>query len=611
MANNQNQDNFEIKELREEESRKLGVGKSASKFVFNKKYLKIGLIAVVFIILVVVGTLVVRMWFSFSENKVELDITAPTEISSGEEIEFTINCKNNNRISLKDVELAVNYPQGTYSLEGEELTREFVELGDIPAQKGYTKDFKVRLSGEKGNIKPFVARLSYRTENTSSYFEKSDSFQINIDSVLIGLYLTVPQKAVSGEEVSYILDYINTSAEDFSDLQIKLNYSSDFSFNNAEPEPSTDNNIWQLNQLKSGERGTLKIYGSLLGAEGENKALTALIEKIENNKFLKYTQTTAITQISSAPLQLSLFLNEEDKDISVSCDQELSYRISFRNNSDIALSQLVLKLYFQGDMFDFKTLKLREQGFFDSLNNVISWSAGNVSSLALLPPGETGKVEFSLSVKDNFSINSWSDNNFQILARAELETLNVPPQFNLKRLKIEKTLISKVNSKVILQTKGYYNETAVNISNFGPIPPRVNQTTAYTIHWQVTNTSNDLGDVRITTVLPQGVNWRDVYVASNQDTDIEYNERTKQIVWKIAKMPAATGFLLPVSELVFQVSIQPSVTQIGTTPILIDESRLEAKDIFTEESLESFDSAIATNLPDDLSVGFNEGKVVE
>jgi hypothetical protein len=192
-----------------------------------------------------------------------------------------------------------------------------------------------------------------------------------------------------------------------------------------------------------------------------------------------------------------------------------------------------------------------------------------------------------------------------------LETLNVPPQFNLERLKIGAILDSKVNSRVVLATKGYYHETTSNIDNFGPIPPRVNQETAYTIHWQITNTSNDLENVRVTAILPQGIAWKNVYTTLNKDTTIEYNDRTKQIVWNVGKLPAGTGFLIPAYELVFQIALRPSIIQVGTLPVLIDESSLDGRDTFTGENLESFSPAISTELRDDPSIGFGNGKVVE
>ena len=606
-----NQQDFNVKKIKVEEAVDFNPRKPKNKFRFRKKYIKIGLGVIAVIVLIFVATAFLKGWFSFSKDRVELEITAPTEISSGEEVEFSIRYKNNNKVVLKDVKLVIDYPQGAYSIDGNELSREVVEIEQVLPKEEGVKDFKIRLAGEKGSIKLLAVRLNYQPENISSRFENSTISKINIGSVLVGLYLTVPQKAISGEEVSYVLDYLNNTEEDFSNLKIELRYPSGFSFKTANPEPVEEKNIWQLEELKQGERGTIRVVGVLQGIEGENKTLEASIGKVENNKLLKYSHISSVTQIFSSPLLVSVFLNNEEEEADVSAKQRLNYKIKFKNNTDIALSQLVLKAYLEGEVFDFKTMILSEKGFFDSLNNVITWSAVGAPSLALLLPRESGEVKFSLSIKDSFSINNFDDKNFQISVRVELETFNVPPQFNLERLKIEKTLSSKTNSKVVLQAKGYHNETSVNINNYGPIPPLVNQTTTYTIHWQITNTSNDLENVRITAVLPQGIEWRNHYITLNKDTQVEYNERTKQIVWNIDRIPAGTGFLIPAYELVFQIALKPSIIQIGTIPVLIDESSLNGKDAFTEKTLESFSSAVATNLPDDMSLGFGGGRVEE
>lgn len=610
-----NQQDFEVKKVISKEPTDLGLAKKPKKrFRFKLKYLGIGLATVIIIALVFVTANFIKDWLSvsFSKDKVGLEITAPGEISSGKEIEFSVNYQNDNRLALEDAKLVIDYPQGAYSLEGNELTRETIELDSIlPETKG-VKNFKIRLAGEKGNVRTLTIKLNYRPENTSSRFENFTSFKMNITAALVGIYLAAPQKAISGEEISYNLDYINNSDQDFSDLKIELDYPLGFTLKATDPEPTEENNIWQLERLNQDERGTIRISGILEGTEEENKTLKASIGKAENGRFLKYSQTNSITQIASSPLLISLFLNnkEKEEEISISSGEKLNYKIEFKNNADVALSQLSLKAYFQGELLDFKTLKLRERGFFDSLNNIIIWGAAGIDSLALLPPGQSGEVGFSLSLKEDFSIENFDDKNFQISVRVELETFNVPPQFNLEKLKIEKILFSKINTQIVLQTKGYYNETSSNIKNSGPIPPKANQTTTYTIHWQITNASNDLTDIEVTAVLPAGIKWQDAYTIP-EDTELEYNGRTKEMVWKIDKLPAATGFLIPVYEAVFQIALTPSITQIGTTPVLIDESSLKGTDVFTEELLESFSSAIPAYLPDDLTVGRKDGMVVE
>jgi len=610
-----NQQDFDVKKVIGKEPTDLGLTKKPKKrFRFRIKYLGIGLATIVIIVLIFVAANFIKDWLSvsFSKDKVGLEITAPGEISSGEEIEFSVFYQNDNQLTLKDAKLVIDYPQDAYSLEGNELTRETLELNSIlPKTKG-VKNFKIRLAGEKGNVRTLTIKLNYQPENTSSHFENFTSFKMNITAALVGIYLAAPQKAISGEEISYNLDYINNSDQDFSDLKIELDYPLGFTLKTADPEPTEENNIWQLERLRQDERGTIRISGILEGTEEENKTLKASISKAENDRFLKYSQTSSITQIASSPLLISLFLNnkEREEEISISSKEKLNYKIEFKNNADVALSQLSLKAYFQGEMLDFKTLKLKERGFFDSLNNVIIWGAAGIDSLALLPPGQSGGVGFSLSLKEDFSIENFDDKNFQISARVEIETFNVPPQFNLEKLKIEKILRTKVNTQVVLQTKGYYNETSSSIKNSGPIPPKANQTTTYTIHWQITNASNDLKDVEITAVLSAGIEWQDAYTIP-EDTELEYNGRTKEMVWKIDKLPAATGFLIPVYEAVFQIALTPSITQVGTTPVLSDESSLKGTDVFTKEMLESFSSAIPAYLPDDLTVDKRDGIVVE
>jgi len=611
-----NQEDFNVKKIQRRDMDNFDIRKSNKStqgwLVSNRKYFQIGLGIFIVVILIFATIIFIRGWFSFSKDKVELKINIPNEIASGDELEFIVNCENKNRVMLKDTKLIIDYPQGTYSKEGDSLTQEIVKLGNIPAKESKAKNFRIRLSGEKGSIKFLRINLNYQPANINSRFENSISSKININFAQIGLYLIAPQKAVSGEEVSYILDYMNESKKDFSDLEIRLNYPSGFSFKTSLPESEEEtNNSWRLKELNKGERGTIKISGTLEGLEGENKSLEASIGEIKNNKFLEYSQTNSITQISFSPLQVSLSLDGQEIEKNVSADEKLNYRIEFKNNTDISLSQLVLKAYFQGEMFDFKTLALQEKGFFDGLNNTITWSAAGVPSLALLAPGESGQVEFSLLTEKNFSINSFDDKNFQISVQAELETPNVPPQFNLEKLKIEKTLKSKINSDVELYAKGYHHEITTNINNSGPIPPQVNKLTTYTIHWQITNSSNNLENIRVIATLPQGIEWQNNYKTLNNKSKIEYNERTKQITWTIDKIPAATGFLIPAYELVFQIGLRPSITQVDTELTLINESKLEAEDNFTKESLEFSDSIITTSLPDDPTITARQGIVRE
>ena len=251
------QNDFDVREIATREPADFGLKKPefAPGGKFQKKHLRLGAGVIFAIVLIVIVVFFLRGWLSFSKSKILLEIVAPSEISSGEELDFSIHYENNNRVGLKDGKIVLDYPEGTYSEDGSELIRDTVEVGKIPAKQEGIKNFKIRLSGEKGNIKTLAVRLSYRPENINSLFENSASFKINISSVLLGLYLVAPQKTISGKEITYALDYTNNSDEEFSDLRIEFKYPTGFIFKKPIRNQLKGTNIWQIGGLKKNEQG--------------------------------------------------------------------------------------------------------------------------------------------------------------------------------------------------------------------------------------------------------------------------------------------------------------------------------------------------------------------
>ena len=81
--------------------------------------------------------------------------------------------------------------------------------------------------------------------------------------------------------------------------------------------------------------------------------------------------------------------------------------------------------------------------------------------------------------------------------------------------------------------------------------------------------------------------------------------------WKVGRVLAGTGFLRPALEVAFQVGFIPSQNQIGSSPIIINETEVSGRDTFTNQVLISRDPQITTELPDDSGVSFNQRSVVE
>ena len=606
------EDNFQYKTIEQKPTTPI-IQEEEKKSFFNKKNLpKISAIVIVFGIIIVVAAI---FWgrSSFSTSKLELKITAPDEISSGEETILSITYQNNNRVALNDAHLTLNYPQGVFSIEGKQVFQDTRSLGTIGKKSGGKEEFEVRIVGEKGEAKNITARLDYKPQNINSHFENSNSLRVEINKILISFNIEGSGKAVAGQSVSYLIEYENKTSEDISNLEINLEYPEDFQFKSAEPTPKSanENNIWEIALLKANEKKSISLIGVLSGQEMENKIIKGSIGKLENENFLQYGKAEFITQISPAPIVLDIKVNELSADCKINSGQGLRYKISFRNNTDVALRELILKAYLKSSVFDVKEIDLNNKGFFDSRNNVIIWSGAEIGELNLLEPNQSGEVGFSIPVKESLPIYTFNDKNFKADIIAEIQTPTVPAKFAGTELKFEKELSCKINSRLTLNTKAYYYELSLGLHNTGPLPPKVDNMTTYTLHWLITNTANDLDNVQIKTTLPQGITWTNYQINKFNKGQIYYNERTKEVVWDIGRVTAGIGITMSAYELIFQIGLTPSINQIGQLPILINESIISGKDLFTEINLNNSTSSIDTSLPDDNKVGYNEGRVRE
>lgn len=581
--------------------------------LFNKKNLpKTSAILIIVGILIITGAII---WgrSSFSKSRIDLSIIAPDNISSGEETILTVEYKNNNRVSLNDVHLIINYPKGSFSLEGKEVFQDDRNLGTIGRKAEGKEDFKIRFLGEKGDIKNITAKLNYRPQNINSRFENSVSLKAEIDTILIGIHIEGSEKAVAGQQANYAIEYENRTEEIVNNLKIKLEYPYDFQFKSSEPAPKSEDedDIWEIDFLRPGEKKTINLVGILSGQEMENKVIKAFIGRTEDDNFIQYSQSEFITQISLAPIVLVSSIDGIEGDCKVNPGQQLKYRIKFKNNTDVALRELILKVYLKDSVFDVREIKLDNKGFFDSRENVIIWSGADIPQLNLLEPSQSGEVGFEIGIKESLPISSFNDKNFKANVISEIQTLTVPAKFAGTELKFEKELSCKINSQLGLQSKVYYYEPSQVIYNTGSIPPKVNAMTTYTVHWQITNTSNDLDSVRVRAVLPQGISWTNYQINKLNKGQVSYNERTKEVIWDIGRISAGAGITMPMYELIFQIGLTPSINQVGQTPILINESSIEGKDLFTDLILTKSTSPIDAALPDDPRVGYNEGRVVE
>ncbi len=570
----------------------------------QKKYWLMGSISVIVIFLAMAGLFVWRGLTSFDKDKVKLEIKGAERIVSGEEITYLVKYQNQTRLDLTSIKLVFHYPDQSIPLETEDLVQT-IDLPDLAVGQENKIELPVRVIGLQDETKKAWAELSYQPGAITSTFTNQAEFSTKIISVPLILDLDLPNRLVSGQSFNFSLKYLNQGEVSFDDLQIQLDYPAGFTFQTAEPQPLEEDRIWSLGDLMAGQEGKIFIQGSIQGEEGQVKSFQAQLGLFKEEQFTPLAETISALQISLSPLSVNQTVNGAI-DYIAQAGQKLTYQIDYENTTDVGIRDVNITSKLEGKVLDLTSLDLKK-GSFDGASQTITWKASNLPALEFLGPHQVGQLTFSVKVKDPLPIANYSDKDFKIANTVKIDSPQ--PPLSLKDIEIagQSQIITKVASQITLQAKGYYSDDL--ILNSGPIPPRVGQTTTYTIKWRLINTANDLDQVKIEASLPPHVQWQNK--VSPTKTDLEYNSQTGRLVWQVGDLPAATGILLPVKQVAFQVAITPGLAHLGSFVELVGQSKATGHDIFTGLALESISQVIDTELPNDPTTSRQDGLVVE
>jgi len=142
------------------------------------------------------------------------------------------------------------------------------------------------------------------------------------------------------------------------------------------------------------------------------------------------------------------------------------------------------------------------------------------------------------------------------------------------------------------------------------MPPKVESETTYTVIWTINNSSNTVDNTIVTATLPSYVRW--VGQTSPINEDISFNSVGGQITWNVGSIkPKADVSSTGQREVAFQVALLPSLSQIGDTPVLVNEQTIAGNDRFSETAIQAIKKELTTRLFTDPSFATEDARVVE
>jgi hypothetical protein len=538
---------------------------------------------------------------SFDRTWVALNISGPDGVTSGEEVIYRVDCKNSTKVNLNDAQLVFNWPADSIPDSGQLI--EQISIGTLTAGQEKVIEFKGKIIGLKNSQKQLSAKLSYQPAKTNARFENVSTFASRIISIPLVLTFDMPQRVANGQQITVSLKYLNDSESSFDNLFVKIEYPDGFKVSSSYPQPQE--NVWNIGKLDSKQEGKILITGTIEGERGDAKLFHGYLG-VMNNGFTAYADAVKSAQISLPVLSLAQTVNGASEYIA-NPGEELKYSIKYQNNSAISIPSVKIVLKFNTQALDFTTLQLNDKGSFESVGNSITWDQTNAPELAVVGAGYQGEFKFSVKVKDAMPIKAYSDKNFVIYDVVNSSSTNIPLALIDQQFQDTAELSIKVNSKLGLDARGYYQDTF--LPNNGPIPPKVGEVTTYTIYWYVTNSSNDVEDARVEAILPSYVEWLNKFKPAS--INFQYDNLNRRVSWDIGTLPAGTGVLSPAKYVAFQVGLTPSAPQINQVVTLINQSLVTGKDSFTGADLKTSDAQIGSDVPDDPTITWDKGRVTQ
>lgn len=548
----------------------------------------------------------------FVSTDVRLSIQGTEQATAGEISTFAVRIVNKSSATLKEGVVTLTFPTGTTYVDRADASlgplRDRIEVPDIPPGGEFQKDIQVRLIGVLDESETVSGFYVYRPEDIQSKLTRQAEFKARIARVPVAVTVDTLEQVNSGQEISVTVAVDSEFSAPFSDTSLGIEFPPGFEFLRSDPPLATAGEyIWNIGDLQSGVSEKIVIRGRVKGEPEEVKAFRVRLGRYDarTKTWLLLAETSAGPKIASPFLLARTALNG-NRAGSIAPGDRVDGNVFFKNNLPQKIQNVIIAAALPENLVELQSIRV-EGGFYDVTRRALVWNSSSDNRLKELDSGEEGTLAFSFNMKKSLPVRSFSDKNFVMSVTTVIDSATPPPDYRGVSLKYQDSIEFKVESHLGLSARAAYYDSPS--PNSGPLPPKVRETTTYTIYFQLSSGANDLRDVEVRATLPGGVAWKDVL-----KTDIgvlSFNEAANTISWKIPTLAASTGLLRPPLLAIFRVAITPADNQATTAPDLVQGISASATDSFSGTSQNAEVKNLTINLPDDPQSNSNQWRVVK
>ena len=533
-----------------------------------------------------------------SSEKVDIEITGPASVRGGEEIPLDLVVKNGNNATIESVRLEITYPDGSRSADdlGRPLVRESFQIGRIMAGGESAKKVSAIMFGETNSFKTFSFLVEYRVEGSNGLFTKEKKYEVFINSSPVTISIESVKEIVSNKEFEISVAVISESLASLTDLAMNVDYGLGFTFLSSSPSPLSGQRNWYVGSLGPGSRKVIMIRGKLDGQDGEERYFGFSVGTTEDKDVARVDvpMLTASQKILirrpfvAADLSLN---GDTTGDLLAESGVPIKGEIILTNNLSERLADVSVELTMRGDSIDPSSVQVK-RGIFDSVNKKITWQARGDPSLAVVAAGDQITLPFVFNTFQGGAMASRGLKNQEISFDAVIKA----KRFSEDRVPEE--VSAELSKKIKVETEFLADMTITRgsgpFANSGPMPPRVDQETTYTVLWRISNSLNNVTDSTMTAIIPQYVRWLSKIDPTTED--VSFNEITGELTWKSGEIAPGAGYGVSPREVFFQVALKPGLNLIDTSPVIIGPTVLRGVDRFTGKAVSDAVKSVTTRI---------------
>lgn len=546
-----------------------------------------------------------------SNDNIEINVLGNTFTAGGEELSLVVEVANKNSVPLELVDLVVEYLRGPGEGGAQDTERYRESLGTIPSGTVKSENVKLVLFGEQGSVSPIRLLIEYRVEGSNAIFIKERTYEVSIDSTPLEISINAPTTSNPNEEITLDLKTTLNATKPASKVLLRVDYPLGFQFTSAKPAPAFGNNVWNLGDLIPGAEQHVVIDGKLLDVfPGEEKTFRvqggSQSSSDKSAIDVVFNFVTHVVAIDKPIIEAKLYINGVSKrEHAAESRGEISGEIRWANNLETKINDFSIEAHLSGNALDRKSIDAN-QGFYNSLQNTIVWDKNSISQFREIDPGEAGSVTFSFAPVSLLSSSAGSLSDPSISIEVTARGKQPLESSDLENLVEEEETRIRISSEAGFAAKALFYSGP--FQNKGPIPPQAEKETTYTIIWTLSNSSSAISKAKVTSSLPP---WVKFIEPAGGSESILYNPSTKEIVWDVGTIPKGAGITAPSKEISFQVSLTPSLSQIGTTPTLVNDAVLTGTDDFANVPVRVNKPSLNTRLSNDPTFPNFGDRVVE